>query len=78
MTARVSARLTFSFLLMAIAFFAFLLLSASPASAHHKTGHGDDPIATTDTSTGESTEGSGTSGTDEGTTAAAPSRAGAN
>lgn len=75
MTARVSARLTFSFLLMAIAFFAFLLLSASPASAHHKDGHttGNGSAATTDTSTEGSTEGSGTSGTEEGTTAAATS-----
>ena len=75
MTARISARLTFSFLLMAIAFFVFLLLSASPAQAHHREGHttGNAPAATTDTSTEETTEGSGTSGTEEGTTAAAPS-----
>lgn len=75
MTARFSARLTFSFLLMAIGFFVLLLLSASPAQAHHREGHttGNAPAATTDTSTEESTEGSGTSGTDEGTTAAATS-----
>lgn len=73
MTARYSARLTLSFLLMAIGFLALLLLSASPAQAHHKEGHtsGNAPVATTDTSTGESTEGSGTSGETEGTTAAA-------
>jgi hypothetical protein len=73
MTARFSARLGLSFLLGAIAFFAFLLLSAPSASAHHKTGHetGNGDAATIDTSTEDSTEGSGTSGETEGTTAAA-------
>ena len=72
MTARFSARLGLSFLLMAIAFLAFLLLSAPSASAHHRTGHetGNVKGVTTDTSTEESTEGSGTSGETEGTTAA--------
>lgn len=39
MTARITARLTTSFLLMGIAFVAFLLLMDAPASAHHRTEH---------------------------------------
>ena len=67
MSARISARLTTSFLLMAIGFLALLLLSASPASAHHREDHtnGSDKAAVADSttpSTGESTEGSETSG----------------
>ena len=73
MTARITARLTTSFLLLAIAFLVYLLLMAAPASAHHREDHTNGKTATADTDltvAGDSTDGSETSGTDGGSTAA--------
>ena len=72
MTARITARLTTSFLLLAIAFVAFLLLVAGPASAHHREDHTNGKVAsagTVETDSGSTTDGSETSGTETGSTA---------